>query len=89
MPFRQTHLLGIEPLHPGEITTLLDLADRYADVTRKGLPAGDALQGLTQVNLFFEPPPAPSPPSSSRASASARRSSPWASPSPPSARARP
>jgi aspartate carbamoyltransferase catalytic subunit len=55
MPFRQTHLLGIEPLHPGEITTLLDLADRYADVTRKGLPAGDALQGLTQVNLFFEP----------------------------------
>lgn len=55
MPFRQTHLLGIEPLHPLEITTLLDLADQYAETSRKGLPAGNALQGLTQVNMFFEP----------------------------------
>jgi aspartate carbamoyltransferase catalytic subunit len=55
MPFRQTHLLGIEGLHPAEITTLLDLADHYAERMRKGLPAGDALDGLTQINLFFEP----------------------------------
>jgi aspartate carbamoyltransferase catalytic subunit len=55
MPFRQTHLLGIEPLHPLEITTLLDLADQYAETSRKGLPAGNALDGLTQVNMFFEP----------------------------------
>lgn len=55
MPFRQSHLLGIEPLHPAEITTLLDLADAYAERNRKGQPAGDALQGLTQVNMFFEP----------------------------------
>ena len=55
MPYRQPHLLGIEPLHPQEITTLLDLADQYAETNRKGLPAGDALQGLTQVNMFFEP----------------------------------
>ncbi|MBP1806563.1 aspartate carbamoyltransferase catalytic subunit [Rubellimicrobium aerolatum] len=55
MPFRQPHLLGIEPLHPVEITTLLDLADAYAERNRKGLPAGDALAGLTQVNMFFEP----------------------------------
>jgi len=55
MPYRQPHLLGIEPLHPQEITTLLDLADTYAERNRKGLPAGDALQGLTQVNMFFEP----------------------------------
>ncbi|TNC74139.1 aspartate carbamoyltransferase catalytic subunit [Rubellimicrobium roseum] len=55
MPFRQPHLLGIEPLHPQEIATLLDLADTYAERNRKGLPGGDALQGLTQVNMFFEP----------------------------------
>ncbi|EPX85827.1 aspartate carbamoyltransferase [Rubellimicrobium thermophilum DSM 16684] len=55
MPFRQTHLLGIEGLHPAEITTLLDLADQYAERMRRGLPAGDALEGLTQINLFFEP----------------------------------
>jgi len=53
--FRQSHLLGIEPLHPQEITTLLDLADSYAERNRKGLPAGDTLSGLTQVNMFFEP----------------------------------
>jgi aspartate carbamoyltransferase catalytic subunit len=55
MPFRQTHLLGIEPLHPQEITTLLDLADSYAEANRKGLPSDAALGGLTQVNMFFEP----------------------------------
>ena len=55
MPFRQTHLLGIEPLHPQEITTLLDLADAYAERNRKGLPSDAALGGLTQVNMFFEP----------------------------------
>jgi aspartate carbamoyltransferase catalytic subunit len=55
VPFRQTHLLGIEPLHPLEITTLLDLADSYAETNRKGLPASRALGGLTQVNMFFEP----------------------------------
>ena len=55
MPFRQPHLLGIEPLHPQEITTLLDLADTYAERNRKGLPGGEALRGLTQVNMFFEP----------------------------------
>ena len=55
MPFRQTHLLGIEDLAPPEITTLLDLAEAYAERSRTRLPAGDALAGLTQVNLFFEP----------------------------------
>jgi aspartate carbamoyltransferase catalytic subunit len=34
MTFGQTHLLGIEPLHPEEIRTILDLADRYADAER-------------------------------------------------------
>jgi aspartate carbamoyltransferase catalytic subunit len=54
MTFRQTHLLGIEPLHPAEITTLLDLADSYADEARRGHTHRDTLAGLTQINMFFE-----------------------------------
>ncbi|QBY01709.1 aspartate carbamoyltransferase catalytic subunit [Rhodophyticola sp. CCM32] len=54
MTFRARHLLGIEHLAPDEIHTLLDLADRYAEMERGTRKHGDALQGLTQVNMFFE-----------------------------------
>ena len=54
MTFRAKHLLGIEPLHPTEITTLLDLADSYADHNRRGVAHRDVLTGLTQINMFFE-----------------------------------
>ncbi|MBM2576081.1 aspartate carbamoyltransferase catalytic subunit [Jannaschia sp. Os4] len=54
MPFRQRHLLGIEPLAPDEIVTLLDAADRYAERGRQGRQRTDALSGMTQVNMFFE-----------------------------------
>ena len=54
MTFRAEHLLGIEHLHPTEITTLLDLADRYAEDNRKGRAHRDVLEGLTQINMFFE-----------------------------------
>ena len=54
MTFRQQHLLGIEPLHPTEITTLLDLSDSYAEQNRRGLQHKNVLAGLTQINMFFE-----------------------------------
>ncbi|CTQ33693.1 aspartate carbamoyltransferase catalytic subunit [Jannaschia rubra] len=54
MSFTRRHLLGIEPLHPSEIVTLLDLADDYAEATRRGERHGQALRGLTQINMFFE-----------------------------------
>jgi aspartate carbamoyltransferase catalytic subunit len=54
MTFRASHLLGIEHLHPTEITTLLDLADIYAEDNRKGRAHRDVLEGLTQINMFFE-----------------------------------
>ena len=54
MTFTQRHLLGIEPLHPVEITTLLDLAETYVDLNRSGNKSGTALKGLTQINMFFE-----------------------------------
>jgi aspartate carbamoyltransferase catalytic subunit len=54
MTFRAQHLLGIEHLHPVEITTLLDLADKYADENKRGIRHKDVLAGLTQINMFFE-----------------------------------
>jgi aspartate carbamoyltransferase catalytic subunit len=54
MTFNAAHLLGIEHLHPTEITTLLDLADRYAEESRQGIQHKDVLAGLTQINMFFE-----------------------------------
>ena len=54
MTFRAQHLLGIEHLHPMEITTLLDLADQYAEDNRKGRAHRGTLEGMTQINMFFE-----------------------------------
>ena len=54
MTFTQRHLLGIEPLHPSEITTLLDLADDYARFNRQKAKHADVLAGRTQINMFFE-----------------------------------
>ncbi|MGB0959215.1 MAG: aspartate carbamoyltransferase catalytic subunit [Halocynthiibacter sp.] len=54
MTLRTRHLLGIEHLGPDEITTLLDLADQYVDLNRRRVKHGDALKGLTQINMFFE-----------------------------------
>ncbi|MGJ8595825.1 aspartate carbamoyltransferase catalytic subunit [Sulfitobacter sp.] len=54
MSFPHRHLLGIEPLHPSEITTILDLADSYAEQNRMPNKHGSALKGLTQINMFFE-----------------------------------
>ena len=54
MSFRARHLLGIEPLAPDEITTILDLADTYADLNRSDTKHANALAGLTQINMFYE-----------------------------------
>jgi len=54
MTFRQRHLLGIEGLAPDEISAILDLAENYVDLNRRQLKHGDALAGLTQINLFLE-----------------------------------
>ena len=54
MAFHARHLLGIEPLSPMEITTILDLADRYVDLNRRTVKQSDTLAGMTQINMFFE-----------------------------------
>jgi aspartate carbamoyltransferase catalytic subunit len=54
MTFRARHLLGIEPLAPDEIVAILDLAEDYVALNRSADKHGDALKGLTQINMFFE-----------------------------------
>ena len=54
MAFSHSHLLGIEPLTPDDISTILDLADLYVALNRRDVNHGDALAGLTQINMFFE-----------------------------------
>ena len=48
------HLLGIQSLHPQQITEILDLADHYADRNRTSSRNSDLLAGCTQINIFFE-----------------------------------
>ncbi|WP_448208108.1 aspartate carbamoyltransferase catalytic subunit [Azospirillum sp. sgz302134] len=52
--FPHRHLLGIEGLTAGEITTILDLADGYVEQNRKPTKKSLLLDGRTIVNLFFE-----------------------------------
>jgi aspartate carbamoyltransferase catalytic subunit len=54
MTFRAKHLLGIEHLAAPEILAVLDLAERYVEFNRRTEKRGDALVGLTQINMFFE-----------------------------------
>ena len=52
--FDHAHLLGIEGLHPLDISHILDLANEYAEATRAGKRADPVLSGRTVLNLFFE-----------------------------------
>ncbi|MDK3072241.1 aspartate carbamoyltransferase catalytic subunit [Sedimentitalea sp. JM2-8] len=54
MSFDHRHLLGIEPLGPHDITTILDLAEDYVALNRQTAKHSDVLAGLTQINMFFE-----------------------------------
>jgi aspartate carbamoyltransferase catalytic subunit len=54
MTFAQRHLLGIEPLRPQEILTVLDLAESYVALNRGADKRAERLRGLTQINMFFE-----------------------------------
>jgi len=52
--FSRRHLLTCEGLSAGEITSLLDLADKAADLNRQVNKKRDILRGRTLINLFFE-----------------------------------
>jgi aspartate carbamoyltransferase catalytic subunit len=48
------HLLGIEPLSAPDIVTLIDLGERYVELSRQIDKRQAVLTGRTQINLFFE-----------------------------------
>ncbi len=52
--FPGRHLLSCEGLSAREINSLLDLADRAADINRQVNKKRDLLRGRTLINLFFE-----------------------------------
>jgi aspartate carbamoyltransferase catalytic subunit len=54
LPFPHRHLTGIAGLQPHEITFLLDEADRWVDHNRSHAASDHRLDGLTQINAFFE-----------------------------------
>ena len=48
------HLLGVEDLPRPEILALLDLGERYVEVSRQIDKRHEMLSGRTQINLFYE-----------------------------------
>jgi aspartate carbamoyltransferase catalytic subunit len=52
--FPRRHLLTCEGLSAKEINSLLDLADKAADLNRQINKKRDVLRGRTLINLFFE-----------------------------------
>ena len=52
--FPHRHLLGIEPLEPPDIETILDTADGLKEVLDRPIKKVPALRGKTVVNLFYE-----------------------------------
>ncbi|HEY7610548.1 MAG TPA: aspartate carbamoyltransferase catalytic subunit [Alphaproteobacteria bacterium] len=54
VPFRHRHLLGIEGLAAAEISEILDIAEQYVELNRRGGTKSALLRGRTMVNLFFE-----------------------------------
>ena len=51
---KRQHLLAIDDITPLEAIRILDLAERYVEVSRQTDKRQLVLQGRTQVNLFFE-----------------------------------
>src|SRR5678809_1656803 len=55
MPFNRKDLLGIRELTVEEITTILDTAESFKEVSARSIKKVPALRGRTVINLFFEP----------------------------------
>jgi len=54
VPFDRKDLLAIAPLSADEITSILDAADGFAEVSRREVKKVPTLRGKTVVNCFFE-----------------------------------
>lgn len=55
MRLKDRHLLGIQPLDPGEIKLILDTAVPFKEMFTRSIKKVPTLRGKTVVNLFYEP----------------------------------
>jgi len=55
MSFLRKDILGLEVLSPEEISTILDTAETFLEVSERDIKKVPALRGRTVVNCFFEP----------------------------------
>lgn len=55
MAFTHKHLLGIQNLTVSEITTVLDTAESFYEISTREVKKVPTLRGKTIINLFFEP----------------------------------
>jgi aspartate carbamoyltransferase catalytic subunit len=53
--FRHRHLLGIAALDVDDITTVLDLGERFLEISERSIKKVPTLRGKTVINLFLEP----------------------------------
>ena len=54
MTFTQRHLLGLEGVPAEEITTILDSADSFREISERDIKKVPTLRGKTVINLFYE-----------------------------------
>ncbi len=52
--FSHRHLLGLEGLSADDLTTVLDLGDRFMEVAERPIKKVPTLRGKTVINLFLE-----------------------------------
>jgi len=55
LAFKHKHLLGIQTLRPSDITTVLDTAESFYEISTRKIKKVPLLRGKTIINLFFEP----------------------------------
>ena len=55
MAFKHKHLLGIQTLGPSDITTVLDTAESFYEISTQKIKKVPMLRGKTIINLFYEP----------------------------------
>jgi aspartate carbamoyltransferase catalytic subunit len=53
--FPHRHLLGIEPLAAAELSTIIDLGERFLEINERAIKKVPTLRGKTVINLFLEP----------------------------------
>jgi aspartate carbamoyltransferase catalytic subunit len=55
LAFKHKHLLGIQYLTSSEISTILDTAESFYEISTREVKKVPTLRGKTIINLFFEP----------------------------------